>query len=128
MWKTDNQGFEEETLFQTSRRGEVGQPGRKDSGQGGGWRTGWSHSHAQINWEKQLGSKTDHTTQDSSRGKESLKTSGWKTCGGSSGERNSSLTGEFVEETHRVLECTNPPTQESAPEGPNSLVGSGGSD
>ena len=39
------------------------------------------------------------------------------------------LTGEFVGETHRVLEHTqNPPTQESAPEGPNLLVGSRGSD
>ena len=40
-----------------------------------------------------------------------------------------SLTGEFVGETHRVLERTqNSPTQESAPEGLNLLVVSGGSD
>ena len=41
-----------------------------------------------------------------------------------------SLMGEFVGETHRVLECTqNHPshTRESAPEGPNLLVGRGGS-
>ena len=38
-----------------------------------------------------------------------------------------SLTGEFIGETHRVLECTqtHTPTQESAPEGPN-LLGSRG--
>ena len=39
-----------------------------------------------------------------------------------------SLTGEIIGETHRVLEHTNQPTQESAPEGPNFLAGSGGSD
>ena len=32
----------------------------------------------QINREEQLGSKTDHTTQGSSKGKESLKTCGCK--------------------------------------------------
>ena len=40
-----------------------------------------------------------------------------------------SLTGEFVAETQKVLEYTqNPPTQESAPEGPNLIMGSGGGD
>ena len=40
-----------------------------------------------------------------------------------------SLTGEFIGETHWVLECTHnhPPTQESAAEGPSLLVGSRGS-
>ena len=40
------------------------------------------------------------------------------------------LTGEFIGETHRVLEHTQarPPTRKSAPEGPNLLVGSRGSD
>ena len=37
-----------------------------------------------------------------------------------------SFTGVFAGETHRVLEVPNPPTWESAPEGPNLLVGSGG--
>ena len=37
-----------------------------------------------------------------------------------------SPTGELIGGTHRVLECTqnHPPTWESAPEGPNLLVGS----
>ena len=40
-----------------------------------------------------------------------------------------SLTGKLVGETHRVSPTyTNPPTRESAPEGPNLIVGSGGSD
>ena len=40
-----------------------------------------------------------------------------------------SLTEELVAETHRVQELTQtPPTQESAPEGPNLLVGSRGID
>ena len=44
-------------------------------------------------------------------------------------EETSSLTAEFIEETHRVPELyTNPPTQESAPEGLHLLVGSRGSD
>ena len=40
------------------------------------------------------------------------------------------LTEEFVGETHRGLERAqaHPPTQESAPEGPSLIVGSGGSD
>ena len=37
--------------------------------QGGGLRTGWSYVHVQIHWEEQLGSDTDHATQDSSVGK-----------------------------------------------------------
>ena len=40
-----------------------------------------------------------------------------------------SLTGELAGGTHRVLERTqNPPTWESAPEGPNLIVGSGESE
>ena len=34
--------------------------------QGGGLQTGQSHIRVQINWEEQLGSETDHTTQSSS--------------------------------------------------------------
>ena len=40
---------------------------------GGGLWTGWPHICMQINWEEQLGSETDHTTQGSSIGKQSLK-------------------------------------------------------
>ena len=42
---------------------------------------------------------------------------------------NPSLTGELVGKTHRVLEHAHPPpTWESAPEGLNFLMGSGGND
>ena len=37
--------------------------------QGGALQTGRSHIHVQINWEEQLGSETDHTTQGSRVGK-----------------------------------------------------------
>ena len=39
-----------------------------------------------------------------------------------------SLTEEFVQETHRVLECTQNHPPGSAPEGSNLLMGGGGSD
>ena len=39
------------------------------NGRGSSWRNGWSHICMWINWEKQLGSETDHTTQGSSAGK-----------------------------------------------------------
>ena len=60
------------------------------------------------NWEEQLRSQTDRTTQGSSTGKESLKTSDYKTPVGveaAVGE-TPSLTGECIGETHRVLEHT----------------------
>ena len=41
----------------------------EDLRQLGGWRSSWSHIHMQINWEEQLGSEIDHTTQSSSVGK-----------------------------------------------------------
>ena len=53
----------------------MGSQGRDDARQGSGW---WSHICVQINWEEQLGSETDHTTQGSSEGRESLQTSGCK--------------------------------------------------
>ena len=58
--KSDNQGDKEETLTRTGRRGG------EDTQQGGGLRTGRPHIHVQINWEEQLGSEIDHTTQGSS--------------------------------------------------------------
>ena len=107
----------------------MGSQGGEDTWQGGGWQTGHSHICMQINQEKLLGSETDHTTQGSSMRKESLKTSGCKNLGGCGSGRNS--------QSHRRVHWrdpqgprtyTKPPTQESAPEGPNLLVGSRGSD
>ena len=56
-----------ETIYSKSSAGE---PGRQ--GSAGVW----------INWEEQLGSETDHATQGSSLGKESLKTPGCKNLWG----------------------------------------------
>ena len=36
--------------------------------QGSGWQSGWSHIRMWISWEEQLGSKTDHTSQDPVQG------------------------------------------------------------
>ena len=83
----------------------------------------------QINWEEQLGSETDNPIQDSSWGTKASEALAIKTCGGWGGGRNS--------KPHRRVHWrdsqgprmhTNPPTRESAPEGPNLLVGSKGSD
>ena len=67
----------------------------------------WSHICEWINWEEQLGSEAHLTAQDSSVGKESLKTSGCENqWGGVLVGETPRLTGELIEETHRVLECT----------------------
>ena len=44
-------------------------------GHGSSWQSGRSHIRMQINWEKPLRSETDHATQGSILGKQSLKTS-----------------------------------------------------
>ena len=111
--------------------------GREDSQQGSGWRKGedgsWlsgrSHIPMQINLEKQLGSQDrPHNPQFLRRGNKALKPLTKKTCEGCGLGRNS--------QTHRRV-CwrdplcprmyTNPPTGETAPKGPNLLVGSGSS-
>ena len=69
-------------------------------GRGGGW---WSHICVKINREEQCRSQTDHATQGSSTGKESLKTPGCKNL--VAGE-TPNLTGKFVGGAHGVLGCT----------------------
>ena len=74
--KSNNQGVNEETFIQTSRRGQgwaieaERTRGKAVAGglsrQGSNWWTGWSHICVQINWQEQLGSKTDYATQGSS--------------------------------------------------------------
>ena len=97
----------------------AGQLGR----QGGGWR---SQICMKINQEEQLGSKTDHITWASSTGKESLETLAVKTYGDCGIERNSQTHRRVCWKDPQGLKMyTNPSTQESAPEGPNLLVGSG---
>ena len=59
----------------TCSKAAAGGPGQarwqlEDLGrQGSSWQTGQSYICMWINWEKQLGSKTDHVTQGSSVGK-----------------------------------------------------------
>ena len=84
VWTSKNQGVEEETFIQTSRRGGEGHPGQRrpatrqqlvnQGKEDGDWCV--RHSHICLWMEEQLRSKTDCATQDSSVGKESLKTSG----------------------------------------------------
>ena len=65
IWKSDNQEVKEETFNQPGRKGRGGQRGSE----GRGWKTRRFHIHMWINWEEQLGSKTEHTTQGSNPGK-----------------------------------------------------------
>ena len=68
----------------------------------------WAVPHLHVdNREEQLRRDTDCATQDSSAGKQSLRISAGKNLWGVAvvGE-TPSLTGEFVGETHRVLEHT----------------------
>ena len=58
------------------------QGGSWQSRRGGSLWTGQSHISVHINWEEQLGSETDHATQGSSSGKQSLKPLIESTCGG----------------------------------------------
>ena len=83
-----------------------------------------------INPEEQLGSETDHTAQSSSMGeKKASKPLTVKFCGGCGGGRNSQPHGRaHWRDPQGPRMYTNPPTWESAPEGPNLLVGSEGSD
>ena len=136
VWKSDNKGFKE-TFNQTGRRGGQGQLGREDLQQGGswwtpkgGWQRGRSHIRVQINREEQLGSETDRTTQGSCQGKWSLKTLTENSCGGWGYSERRSQPHRRVpwRDPQGPRACTSPPTRESAREGPNLLVGGGGSD
>ena len=117
LWKSNNQGVKEETFIQTGTRGGNRQPGR-------------SHTH-----EK---NKPGGTTKELNRpynssvpawGNKASKPLSLKTCEDWGGWRKS--------QPHRRVHWrdpqgprtyTNPPTRESAPEGPKSLVSSRGSD
>ena len=71
-----------DTFIQTGRRGRDGQLGWRGCAARQQLEDQWSHICMQINWQEQLGSETDHTTQGSNMGKESLKTSGCKNLQG----------------------------------------------
>ena len=125
VWKSDNQKVKEETFIQISRRyGE-------DTQQGGGWKTKWSHICVQITGKNNWGAR--HIEQPRVLVRENIASKPLviKTCRGCGGRRNS--------QPHKRVHWrhpqgprmyTNPPThppRESAPEGPNLLVSSGGS-
>ena len=90
------------------------------------------HLHLQINWEEQLGSKIDHATPQPRV--PTWRDKAWKPltekfCGGWGSRRNS--------QTHRRVHWRDPwgprtytkrPTEESTPERPDLLLGSGESD
>ena len=123
VWKSNNQGVKEETFIQTSRKGRGG------SRQGAGWRTGHSHIHVQINWRNNWGARQTAQPRVPVQENKAAKSLTENTCEGYGGWRNS--------QPHRRVHCrdpqgpgtyTNPPTRESAPEVPNLIVSSGGSD
>ena len=121
-----------------SRSREDLQPGSSWGRQVSGWWTGrgsscWSrqfHICMQINWEEQLGSETDCVTQGSSMGEKKVsKPLAVKICGGCGSGRNSHLHKTVCwRDPQGPRMYTNPPTEESAPGGPNLLVDSRGSD
>ena len=69
LYGSENQGVKEETFIQTIRRGRNRQPGQRGLTARQWVANQWPHIRMQINWAEQLGSETDHTTQDSSSGK-----------------------------------------------------------
>ena len=53
----------------TGSGAEMGSQGREDTQQDGDWRTGWFYICLQIEWEEELGSRTECSTQGPSVGK-----------------------------------------------------------
>ena len=85
----------------------MGSRGGEDSPQGGGWQSGQSHIQVQINWEEQLGSETDAQPRVPVWGNKASKSLTETPVGVEEAVGETfSLTGEFVGETHRVLELS----------------------
>ena len=57
----------------------------------------------QINWEEQLGNETDHAVRENKASKPLAEK---KSVGVEAVGETPSRTGEFIGETHGVLECT----------------------
>ena len=97
---------------------------------GRSWWTWQSHIHTQIYQEEQRGSKIDRPTPGLQCRKIKPQTSDWKPLGGwgSSGRNSQTHRRVHWRDPQGPRTYTNPPTWESAPEGPTLLVGSGGSD
>ena len=92
----------------------MGNQGRDDAWQGSSWwtrhvrqqLTGWSYICMEINWEEELGSKTDHVTQGSSVGGKKLQNLWlYNSVGVSAVGGTLSLIGESTGRAHGVLEC-----------------------
>ena len=129
------QGIKEETFIQTRRRGGDGQPGwrgpvarqwlQDQGGQGSGWWTGWSHICVQISQGNNWGGKQTTQLRFPMWEKKASKPIAVKTCGDCRGRRNSQPHSKVHWRDPLELRIyTNPPTQESAPEGQNLFVGS----
>ena len=107
---------------------EMGSQGKEDKQQGsGGW---WSHIHVLITRRNNWGVRQTTQPRVPAWGKKKAsKPLTVKFCGGCGGGRNSQPHGRaHWRDPQGPRMYTNPPTWESAPEGPNWLVGSEGSD
>ena len=124
-----NQGVQEETFIQTGRMGRDGQPGQSGH-TARGWLEDWAVSHL-CGYTRRKNWGVRQTTQPRVPvlGNTASKTLTLKTCRGCGSGRNSQPHRRVC---WRDAQCprtyTNPPTWESAPEGPNLFVGSGGSE
>ena len=121
VWKSDNQGVKEETFIQTGRRGRDELPGRARQ-----WLEDQVVPH--LCADKPGGTSGEHPRVPV-RGNKASKSLTGKTCGGCSHERNSQTPRRVRwRDPPGPRMYTNLPTWESAPEGPNLLVGSRGHD
>ena len=124
--KCVNQGLKEETFIQTSRRGETGSQAERTCGkvEAGGLppcHTFVCRYTERNNWGKRQTAQPRVPSQGKRKLQNLWRLQKW--------EKSPSLKGEFIgRDRQGPRTYTNPPTQESAPEGPNLLVGRGESD
>ena len=127
-------------------RDRDGQPGREDSRQGDGWRTSlarwqlaewvrqwlveWEVPYLlHINWEEQLRARQTIQARVPTWGNKDSNPLTENTCGAYGNGRNSQHHGRVLRRDPQGSRAyINPPTQDSAPEEPNLLVGSRGND
>ena len=106
--KSNNQEFKEETLIQTGRRGRDGQLGWRGLGWGRWWLVDQVVPYlcADKLGETTWGARQTTQPRFPGQGNKASKPLIEKTCGGLWWGEAPSLTGEFVGDTHRVLEHT----------------------
>ena len=126
VWKSDNQGVKKETFIQAGRRGRDGR--LRWRGPTTSWRLAVSHLQVDKQ-EEQWGGRQTAQPMIPVPEKKASRPMAVKTCGNCGSRRNP--------QPHRRVPWrdpqgprtyTNPPTREAAPERPNVIVGSGGSD